>query len=149
MCLRAACRYNVEDQTLTLQNGLVLSKPQLAQGGLGLLVEPIFEFAMGLAKLQLDQTEIALLAAVLLMQSGMVAQATCHSFYYCLLPLLLLPLGLLFSSFTPSPSRPPLLLHICLLVLLLVLFFFTVFLSFPLLLILLTLSLIILLYNIM
>ena len=39
-------------------------------GGLGLLVEPIFEFAVGLAKLQLDQTELALLAAVLLMQSG-------------------------------------------------------------------------------
>lgn len=70
MCLRAACRYNIEDQTLTLQNGLVLNKSQLAQGGLGLLVEPIFEFAMGLSKLQLDQTEIALLAAVLLMQSG-------------------------------------------------------------------------------
>ena len=39
-------------------------------GGLGLLVEPIFEFAVGLAKLDLDQTEVALLAAVLLMQSG-------------------------------------------------------------------------------
>lgn len=35
-----------------------------------MLVEPIFEFATGLSKLQLDETEIALLAAVLLMQSG-------------------------------------------------------------------------------
>ena len=36
----------------------------------GMLVEPIFEFAMSLSKLKLDKTEIALLAAVLLMQSG-------------------------------------------------------------------------------
>ena len=35
-----------------------------------MLVEPIFEFAIGLSKLQLDETEMALLAAVLLMQSG-------------------------------------------------------------------------------
>ena len=35
-----------------------------------MLVEPIFEFAVGLSKLQLDETEMALLAAVLLMQSG-------------------------------------------------------------------------------
>ena len=70
MCLRAACRYNPENQTLTLHNGLTLGKNNLNQGGLGLLVEPIFEFATGLSKLQLDSTEIALLAAVLLMQSG-------------------------------------------------------------------------------
>ena len=70
MCLRAACRYNPENQTLTLHNGLTLGKSQLSTGGMGLLVEPIFEFAIGLAKLQLDQTEVALLAAVLLMQSG-------------------------------------------------------------------------------
>ncbi|CAH1788891.1 unnamed protein product [Owenia fusiformis] len=69
ICLRAACRYNPEAQTLTLQNGLTLHKSQMHTGGLGLLVEPIFEFAVGLAKLDLDQTEIALLAAVLLMQS--------------------------------------------------------------------------------
>merc|ERR1719419_1580495 len=69
MCLRAACRYSADDGTLTLQNGLTLKKNQLSHGGLGLLVEPIFDFAVGLSKLQLDQTEIALLAAVLLMQS--------------------------------------------------------------------------------
>jgi len=69
MCLRAACRYDPDANTLTLQNGLMLHKSQLTQGGLGLLVEPIFDFAVGLSKLQLDQTEIALLAAVLLMQS--------------------------------------------------------------------------------
>ena len=70
MCLRTACKYNPDSQTLTLQNGLTFAKHQIKQGGLGLLVEPIFEFAIGLSKLALDETEIALLAAVLLMQSG-------------------------------------------------------------------------------
>lgn len=71
MCLRAACRFNPEDQTLTLQSGLTLNKQEMRGGGLGLLVEPIFEFATSLSKLKLDSTEVALLAAVLLMQSGM------------------------------------------------------------------------------
>ena len=70
MCLRAACRYQPDTNTLVLQNGLIITRPQLSLGGLGLLVEPIFDFAVGLSKLQLDSTEIALLAAVLLMQSG-------------------------------------------------------------------------------
>jgi hypothetical protein len=87
MCLRAACRYDPVNKTLTLQNGLQLQKNQLNHGGLGLLVEPIFEFAVGLAKLQLDQTEIALLAAVLLMQSGgwqadsILSSAAVHEFF--------------------------------------------------------------------
>lgn len=69
MCLRAACRYNLAENSLVLQSGLKLTRSQLGNGGLGMMIEPIFEFAVGLAKLQLDHTEIALLAAVLLMQS--------------------------------------------------------------------------------
>lgn len=53
-----------------MHNGVCLHKSQLKSEGLGLLVEPIFEFAVGLSKLKLDKTELALLAAVLLMQSG-------------------------------------------------------------------------------
>ena len=70
MCLRAACRFDPHTVTLTLHNGLVLTRDELGSGGLGMLVEPIFDFAVSLAKLQLDSTEVALLAAVLLMQSG-------------------------------------------------------------------------------
>lgn len=70
MCLRAACRYDPFNQMLTLHNGMTLHRSQLSRGSLGVLVEPIFEFAVGLSKLQLDSTEMALLAAVLLMQSG-------------------------------------------------------------------------------
>lgn len=39
-------------------------------GGMGTMVDPMFEFAVGLHKLQLDETELALLSALLLMQSG-------------------------------------------------------------------------------
>lgn len=70
MCLRAACRYDPEKETITMHNGVCLHKSQLKSEGLGLLVEPIFEFAVGLSKLKLDKTELALLASVLLMQSG-------------------------------------------------------------------------------
>lgn len=73
MCLRAACRYNNSDQSLTLSNGYKLYKNRLheiSHHGVALLMAPIFEFAKSIAKLDLDGTEVALLAAVLLMQSG-------------------------------------------------------------------------------
>ena len=70
MCLRAACRFDPDAETLTLHNGMKLHKSQIQQGGLAVLIEPIFDFAIGLAKLNLDKAEISLLAAVLLMQSG-------------------------------------------------------------------------------
>jgi hypothetical protein len=70
MCLRAACRYDAERETLLMHNGMLINKSQIKLEGLGVLVEPIFEFAVGLSKLQLDKTELSLLSAVLLMQSG-------------------------------------------------------------------------------
>lgn len=66
-----------------MHNGVCLHKSQLKSEGLGLLVEPIFEFAVGLSKLKLDKTELALLAAVLLMQSG-----TANTLYIYISPLL-------------------------------------------------------------
>lgn len=66
-----------------MHNGVCLHKSQLKSEGLGLLVEPIFEFAVGLSKLKLDKTELALLAAVLLMQSG-----TANTLYIYNYPLL-------------------------------------------------------------
>lgn len=65
-----------------MHNGVCLHKSQLKSEGLGLLVEPIFEFAVGLSKLKLDKTELALLAAVLLMQSG-----TANTLYIYISPL--------------------------------------------------------------
>ncbi|XP_074663125.1 thyroid hormone receptor beta-A-like [Tubulanus polymorphus] len=69
MCLRVACRYDSEHQALVMHNGILLTRNQVSVGGLGYLIEPIFDFAVGLSKLKLDHKEISLLAAVLLMQS--------------------------------------------------------------------------------
>ncbi|KAL5005642.1 hypothetical protein ScPMuIL_016800 [Solemya velum] len=72
MCLRAACRFNPETEELVLLNGMRLHRNQIDS----VLVDPIYDFAVGLARLRLDNTEVALLAAVLLMQSdrtGLVA----------------------------------------------------------------------------
>ncbi|XP_052814170.1 thyroid hormone receptor beta-like [Mya arenaria] len=69
MCLRAACRFDPDTDILYLHNGTKLHKSEINQRGVAVLIEPIFEFAMGLSKLKLDKAEIALLAAVLLMQS--------------------------------------------------------------------------------
>ena len=70
MCLRAACRFDAEAEILFLHNGTRLHKSEIRQRGVAVLIEPIFEFATGLARLKLDKAEVALLAAVLLMQSG-------------------------------------------------------------------------------
>ncbi|XP_052237901.1 thyroid hormone receptor beta-like [Dreissena polymorpha] len=69
MCLRAACRFDPEHETLFLHNGVNLNKSQIHEEGVAVLVEPIFDFAMGLSKLKLDKAEVALLAAILLIQS--------------------------------------------------------------------------------
>ncbi|XP_038072414.1 thyroid hormone receptor alpha-like [Patiria miniata] len=66
MCLRIAQKYDPDTQQLIFSNGMPLDKSELKQGALGELVEPIFDFAVGLARLQLTETEMALLAAVLL-----------------------------------------------------------------------------------
>jgi len=66
MCLRVAQKYDPESQMLILSTGVKVDKKQLQEGGLGELIEPIFDFAAGLARLQLNETEMALLAGVLL-----------------------------------------------------------------------------------
>ena len=70
MCLRTACKYNPDAKSIILQNGLSIHRSQLTGDSLSLLIEPIFDLAASLSRLDLDQTEVALLAAVLLMQSG-------------------------------------------------------------------------------
>ncbi|XP_071822277.1 thyroid hormone receptor beta-like isoform X1 [Apostichopus japonicus] len=66
MCLRMAQRYEAEEQKLVLSTGVKVSREELKGSGLNDLVEPIFDFAAGLCKLDLTDTEMALLAAVLL-----------------------------------------------------------------------------------
>ncbi|XP_071494893.1 thyroid hormone receptor beta-like [Diadema antillarum] len=66
MCLRIAQKFDPGSEKLLLSNGLRVGKEELEHGVLSELIEPIFDFAVSMARLQLTETEMALLAAVLL-----------------------------------------------------------------------------------
>ncbi|XP_071941193.1 thyroid hormone receptor beta-A-like [Antedon mediterranea] len=66
MCMRIAQKYNPTTNTLEMSNGLSVDRSQLTGSILAELLEPIFDFAVGLSRLKLTDAEIALLSAVLL-----------------------------------------------------------------------------------
>lgn len=70
MSLRAAVRYDPESETLTLSGEMAVKREQLKNGGLGVVSDAIFDLGKSLAQFTLDDTEVALLQAVLLMSSG-------------------------------------------------------------------------------
>lgn len=70
MSLRAAMRYDPESETLTLNGEMAVKREQLKNGGLGVVSDAIFDLGKSLAQFNLDDTEVALLQAVLLMSSG-------------------------------------------------------------------------------
>uniref|UniRef100_A0A3P8XS16 NR LBD domain-containing protein n=1 Tax=Esox lucius TaxID=8010 RepID=A0A3P8XS16_ESOLU len=69
MSLRAAVRYDAESETLTLSGEMAVKREQLKNGGLGVVSDAIFDLGKSLAQFNLDDTEVALLQAVLLMSS--------------------------------------------------------------------------------
>eukprot|EP00062_Callorhinchus_milii_P026315 gi/632988281/ref/XP_007883023.1/ PREDICTED: thyroid hormone receptor alpha [Callorhinchus milii] len=69
MSLRAAVRYDAESETLTLNGEMAVKREQLKNGGLGVVSDAIFELGKSLSAFNLDDTEVALLQAVLLMSS--------------------------------------------------------------------------------
>ncbi|XP_019964173.2 thyroid hormone receptor alpha-B isoform X2 [Paralichthys olivaceus] len=69
MSLRAAMRYDPESETLTLSGEMAVKREQLKNGGLGVVSDAIFDLGKSLAQFNLDDTEVALLQAVLLMSS--------------------------------------------------------------------------------
>ncbi|XP_032890946.1 thyroid hormone receptor alpha isoform X1 [Amblyraja radiata] len=69
MSLRAAVRYDAESETLTLNGEMAVKREQLKNGGLGVVSDAIFELGKSLSAFSLDDTEVALLQAVLLMSS--------------------------------------------------------------------------------
>lgn len=79
MSLRAAMRYDPESETLTLSGEMAVKREQLKNGGLGVVSDAIFDLGKSLAQFNLDDTEVALLQAVLLMSSG-----CCLTFIFCL-----------------------------------------------------------------
>uniref|UniRef100_A0A4W4E0F0 NR LBD domain-containing protein n=1 Tax=Electrophorus electricus TaxID=8005 RepID=A0A4W4E0F0_ELEEL len=69
MSLRAAVRYDPDSETLTLSGEMAVKREQLKNGGLGVVSDAIFDLGKSLAHFNLDDTEVALLQAVLLMSS--------------------------------------------------------------------------------
>jgi hypothetical protein len=102
MSLRAAVRYDPESDTLTLSGEMAVKREQLKNGGLGVVSDAIFELGKSLSAFNLDDTEVALLQAVLLMSTGILlwlrgatsSQGSC------------LPLSLVLHRFCLTPSLP-------------------------------------------
>ncbi|XP_055516667.1 thyroid hormone receptor beta isoform X3 [Leucoraja erinacea] len=69
MSLRAAVRYDSESETLTLNGEIAVKREQLKNGGLGVVSDAIFDLGISLSTFNLDDSEVALLQAVLLMSS--------------------------------------------------------------------------------
>lgn len=70
MSLRAAVRYDPDSETLTLSGEMAVKREQLKNGGLGVVSDAIFDLGKSLSQFNLDDTEVALMQAVLLMSSG-------------------------------------------------------------------------------
>ena len=68
--MRAAVRYDPESETLTLNGEMAVKREQLKNGGLGVVSDAIFDLGKSLAQFNLDDSEVALMQAVLLMSSG-------------------------------------------------------------------------------
>ncbi|XP_059800967.1 thyroid hormone receptor beta isoform X3 [Hypanus sabinus] len=76
MSLRAAVRYDHESETLTLNGEIAVKREQLKNGGLGVVSDAIFDLGISLSAFNLDDSEVALLQAVLLMSSGRGTRTT-------------------------------------------------------------------------
>ncbi len=73
MSLRAAVRYDPESETLTLNGEMAVTRGQLKNGGLGVVSDAIFDLGVSLSSFNLDDSEVALLQAVILLSSGKYA----------------------------------------------------------------------------
>ncbi|XP_067365039.1 thyroid hormone receptor beta isoform X1 [Channa argus] len=69
MSLRAAVRYDPESETLTLNGEVAVTRGQLKNGGLGVVSDAIFDLGVSLSNFDLDDSEVALLQAVILLSS--------------------------------------------------------------------------------
>nr|XP_049606390.1 thyroid hormone receptor beta isoform X2 [Syngnathus scovelli] len=69
MSLRAAVRYDPESETLTINGEMAVTRGQLKNGGLGVVSDAIFDLGVSLSSFNLDDSEVALLQAVILLSS--------------------------------------------------------------------------------
>ena len=70
MSLRAAVRYDPESETLTLNGEVAVTRDQLKSGGLGVVSDAIFDLGVSLSSFDLDDSEVAMLQAIILLSSG-------------------------------------------------------------------------------
>ncbi|MGH0120608.1 UNVERIFIED_CONTAM: hypothetical protein FKN15_014539 [Acipenser sinensis] len=83
MSLRAAVRYDPESETLTLNGEMAVTRGQLKNGGLGVVSDAIFDLGMSLSSFNLDDSEVALLQAVILMSSDRPGLASVERIEKC------------------------------------------------------------------
>ncbi|MBN3286691.1 THB protein, partial [Polyodon spathula] len=83
MSLRAAVRYDPESETLTLNGEMAVTRGQLKNGGLGVVSDAIFDLGVSLSSFNLDDSEVALLQAVILMSSDRPGLASVERIEKC------------------------------------------------------------------
>ncbi|XP_071824934.1 oxysterols receptor LXR-alpha-like isoform X2 [Apostichopus japonicus] len=69
MLIRVALRYNKELDAIMFGNEEPYTRKQLLEGGMGSLVQPMYDFAASMAELQLDYAEFVLLMTITLLSS--------------------------------------------------------------------------------
>ncbi|XP_078146473.1 thyroid hormone receptor beta isoform X4 [Centroberyx gerrardi] len=83
MSLRAAVRYDPESETLTLNGEMAVTRGQLKNGGLGVVSDAIFDLGVSLSSFNLDDSEVALLQAVILLSSDRPALSSVERIERC------------------------------------------------------------------
>ena len=71
MLLRTALRYDKEQDAIMFGNEQPYTRKQLQEGGIGDLVDPMYNFARSMSELDLDYAEYVLLMAITILSSGM------------------------------------------------------------------------------
>ncbi|NP_001161579.1 liver X-like nuclear receptor [Saccoglossus kowalevskii] len=66
LLLRAAMRYIKEDDAIVFGNGLPYSRDTLCDGGIGDIVDPMYEFSRGMVDLDLDYGDFTVLMAIVI-----------------------------------------------------------------------------------
>lgn len=69
MLIRVALRYNKELDAIMFGNEEPYTRKQLLEGGMGSLVQPMYDFANSMSELQLDYAEFVLLMTITLLSS--------------------------------------------------------------------------------
>ena len=70
MLLRVALRYDKVKDAILFGNEQPYTRKQLQDGGIGDLVDPMYDFAQSMSELDLDYAEYVLLMAITILSSG-------------------------------------------------------------------------------